>query len=50
MEGTRQRLMTSRYMLITGDDTFGRRDGQGDGSDHYQSHLMTCRNAKTSHR
>jgi hypothetical protein len=50
MEGTRQRPMTSRYVLIIGDDAFCRRDKQGDWSDHYLSYLMTCRNAKTSYR
>jgi hypothetical protein len=46
MECTRHGPMTN---IMTGDDAFGRRDGgQGDGSDHYQSHLMTCCNAKTS--
>jgi hypothetical protein len=42
--------MTSRYLLIIGDDVFCRGDKQGDWSDHYLPHLMTCRNAKTSYR
>jgi hypothetical protein len=48
MEGSRQRPMTSRYVLIIGDDVFYRGDEQGDWSDHLLSHL--CRNAKTSYR